>query len=126
LSIAVNASKQSAAHCQRREPYQPGETKAAEHGRRTEVLNPANVHVLLGCDVIGEFLDRGIEEFDGKHHNQDADHADVPSSAGRDKQSERHRHRKKNRFIAQRRLGFKTVGKSTQRILGGVIEPFHD
>jgi len=38
-------------------------------------------------DKIGEFLDRGIEQFDAEHDQNRANHGDVPADAWRDEKA---------------------------------------
>ena len=67
-------SEPSAAHRDRQQPHQPGKAERAKHRRRPEILDAADVVVLLARDVIGEFLDPGVEEFDGQDDEYRADH----------------------------------------------------
>jgi len=60
-------------------------------------------------DVIGKLLDRRIEKFNGEQDDHRADQGGVPCRARRHPKAERYRHNKKHRFLAQRRLGLKTV-----------------
>ena len=54
-------------------------------------LNSADVAMLLGRDVIGQFFDRGIQELDGEHDQKRRNHGNVPGKTRRDEDAERHR-----------------------------------
>jgi len=60
-------------------------------------------------NVIGKLLNRRIEKFNCEQKKHCADQGGVPNHAWRHQEAERHRHDKKHRFIAQRRLGRKAV-----------------
>src|SRR5437588_4362869 len=119
-------SEQSATHRERQQPHQSGQAEATKHGRRTEIFDAPDVLVLLARDVVGEFFDGGVEEFYREHGQQSAYHAGIPGAAWCDEEAERQTYYDEKGFVAQRRLGSKAVGESTQRMLGGAVKTFQD
>jgi hypothetical protein len=118
-------SEQSAAHRDCREPHQTDKREPAEHGGRAEVFDSADVAMLLGRDVIGQFFDRGIQELDGEHDQKRRNHGNVPGKTRRDEDAERHRDDENNRLLADRGLGFDAVDNPAQRVLGGAEKSLH-
>jgi hypothetical protein len=118
-------SEQSATHRDRGEPHQTGKRQPAEYGGRAEILDSANVAMLLRRDVIGKFFDCSIQKLDGKHDEERRDHGNVPNDTRRDDKADRHGQREGNRLLADRGLGLDAVGNPAQRVLGRAEKSLH-
>jgi hypothetical protein len=123
---AVNLSEQAASHGQRGHPHQAGETQAAEHGGRAEILNAPDLAVPLACDVIGEFFDSSVEEFYGENDEQGPYHGSIPSAVRGNWDAKQQPRQHKQRFIAERWLGLEAVDQSAKRILSSAVKSFQD
>ena len=118
-------SDQSAAQYERGKPHQPGKPDAAEHGGGPVILDPSDIHVLLGGHVVGKLFDRGVEELDRQQSEQRADHSDIPGQARRNEQTQKQPRHQQDHFLAQRGLAAKAVAYCPQRIDGRAEKPFH-
>jgi hypothetical protein len=79
--------------------------------------------VQFGRNVVGELLDRGVEELNPEQDKQYADHGDVPGRARRHDKAKRQRQDKGDDFLADRGFGPEAVADRAQRIYGGVENP---
>jgi hypothetical protein len=120
---AMEFSEHSATHRQRRQPHQADQTQPAEYRRRAEILDPADIGVLLARDMVGELLDGRVQKFDGEHDQDRADHGDIPRGARRDRDADDEPHRQQPRLLAYGGLGSHAVDKPAQRIGGRAVKP---
>ena len=65
----------------------PGTARKTPPG--TEILDHADLRVLLARDVVGEFFDRRVQQFDGEHEKERADLGDIPAHDRRGEEAER-------------------------------------
>ena len=110
---------QSETYRHSREPRQSRKPQRAEYCGGAKVLDHADVAVVLGRDMVGELLDRRIQEFDSKNHQEHADHGDIPGEIRCQKTAERHCQNENNGLLAHGRFAVDGVAEPAQRILRG-------
>jgi hypothetical protein len=88
----------------------PRRLEVRRHKRSDQAA--ANGVVLLRRDVIGQFFDRGVEEFDGKQPKQRTDHRHIPGKRRSDEDPGNEPRHQQDHLFAQRRLIVKTEADS--------------
>src|ERR1700752_1727559 len=90
-------------NCQ--EPGEPGDPEGDADGGGRHVLDAADFRVLARRDVMGKFLERGVEQFDRHQKQNHADQHEPLPHLGGDDERERHRDDQRKQFLAERLLG---------------------
>ena len=119
------ASDQSEAHGERREPDQSAKTQRAENRGRAEILDLADIRMMLARDVVGQLLDRRVQQLDGEHDEERGEHGNIPSEARRDDVAGRQRQRQRDRLLAHGSFGRNAVDNSAPGILGRTVNTLH-
>ena len=119
------ALQQPEAQPDRRKPYKSAKAQRAEHRRGSEILDPANLDVPIARDVVGKLLYRRVQEFDGEHREQRADHRHIPADPRREKNAKRNCDHQQNRLLADRCLVHQAIAEPTQCVEEGVVKPLH-
>src|SRR3954447_1912 len=68
--------------------------------RRTHVLDPPDLRIVVGGEAVGELLDRGIEDLDHQHERHRRDQFNPAHHARADQPGQRHRQRQRKQFLA--------------------------
>jgi hypothetical protein len=94
---------------------QPGEPRDRERHadrRRAHILDPADVGMQRRGYMIGELLDRRIEQLDRHQQQDDADQREPFPGGRRDDEGERQRDRERYQLFAVCLLGFRRRDQS--------------
>jgi hypothetical protein len=78
---------------------------------------------MVGGQPVGEFFDRGVEQFDDQHQHHRRDQLDAAHRGRADQPRQRQRERERYDFFANRLLGADREGKAVARIDRGTPEP---
>ena len=119
-------SEQSASHGKCRQPYQPGETQAAEHGSGAKIFNTPDFAVLLASNMIGQFFDSSVEKFYSEHDEQRTNHGSIPGAVRSDHHAKQQPADDEKGFIAQRCLGLEAVDEAADRVLCCTVKTLQD
>ena len=81
--------------------------------------------ILLARDAVGEFLDRGIEQFDNEKEHEHADQREAFACIGGQEKGERHADYQQHQLLAERLFGFRRRAQAVPAIDRRPPKPFH-
>src|ERR1700756_531096 len=90
--------------------------------RRSHVLDPPDLRVVIGGQAIGELLDRGVEELDNQNHDDSRHQFDAAHGGGPDQPGKRDREQKREQLLANGLLRADCEDQAVARVDGGPPE----
>ena len=105
------------------QPEQPGHDKRDADRGGSHVLDPPDLRIMVGGQAIGEFFDRGVEQFDHQHQHDRRDQFDAAHHGGADQPGQRQRQRQRDEFLANSLLRPDRKGEAVTRVDRGPPEP---